>query len=382
MPRYPGFSPPISAMPTSVYSALAHRLSTMSGETYPLHVGDTWMEPPEGCRMEDFPVSAYPGIHRYAPVQGLNPLLDAIAERTTARTGFPTQRSEVLVAAGATGGLGAVIGGLLAPGDEVVILAPYWPLIAGMVISFHGRPVPVSILGLDTVEGLISSVEAAITPKTAALYVNTPNNPTGRVLPRAWIEAMAELARKHDLWLISDEVYEDYVYVGDHTYARPFAPERTFSAYSFSKAFGMAGNRCGYVVGPAKGMEQLRKVSTHTFYSTPTASQWAAIRALEGPGDRWVAMARGQYLETGKRASEILGVPCPEGSTFLFFDVVKSLDDSGMGGLLEKCVEQGILVAPGNSFGPFPTHIRLCFTCSPPEVVLRGVEKLARILAH
>lgn len=383
MPRFPDCSPPIAAMPKAVYSSLADRLGTIAGETYPLHVGDTWMEPPEGCRMEDLRVAEHPGLHRYAPVQGLPALIDAIRTSVRARTGLATERSEVLVTAGATGGLGAVIGGILAPGDEVVILAPYWPLIAGTVRLFHGKPVPVSILGVELFAELRARLDAAITDRTVALYLNTPNNPTGRVFPRAWVEGLAALARQHGLWLISDEVYEDYAYDGEHVYARPYAPERTFSAYSFSKAWGMAGNRVGFIIGPADAIDQARKVSTHTFYSTPTASQIAVLRGYEdGRGDAWARAAAAMYADVGRRAADRLAVPHPEGSTFLFVDVKHALDEGGVPKLLDRCVDHGLLVAPGTACGPFPTHIRLCFTCAPKDVVLRGIDRLAQVLGR
>ncbi|HLL85204.1 MAG TPA: pyridoxal phosphate-dependent aminotransferase [Longimicrobium sp.] len=382
MPRFPAYAPSVAGMSGSLYASLTERLARHQGELYPLYVGDTWMEPPEGCRMEDLTVAENPGMHRYAPVQGLPRLVDAIVERTRARTSVPTERDNVLVTAGATGALGAVVGGLLQPGDEVLLLAPYWPLISGIVTSFHGTPVPVPFLEADGAQALVEAVRGRLTGRSVALYLNTPNNPTGRVLPRAWMEALVALAREHGLWLISDEVYELYVYQGEHVAARALAPERTFSCYSFSKAYGMAGNRCGYVVGPADGVAQLRKVSTHTFYATPTASQLAALRALDGKGDRWAEDAAAQYRDTGARAALRLGVPPPEGSTFLFVDVSAALDERGLPGLLERCVERGLLVAAGPSCGPFPHHVRLCFTCAPPEVVLRGVDVLARVLGR
>ena len=181
--------------------------------------------------------------------------------------------------------------------------------------------------------------------------------------------------------MLADEVYEDYVYAGEHTYARSLVPERTFASYSFSKAYGMAGNRAGYVVGPSDGMAQVRKVSTHTFYSTPTASQLAALAAMRTAGP-WVDAARAQYAETGRRAAQRLGVPAPEGSTFLFLDVASRLGPGGMGAFLEECVQHGILVAPGGSFGPFPTHVRMCFTAAPPDRTLRGVDVLAGLLGR
>lgn len=370
-------------MPASVYSALAHRLHGRSGETYPLHVGDTWMEPAVGCRMEDLRVAEHPGMHRYASVHGLPALLDALVERERAKTGLAIERDDVLVTAGATGGLGAVAGALLDPGDEVLILAPYWPLIEGIVRSFHGVPVPVPLLGrVDSPETAVAAVEELATARSVALYLSTPNNPSGRLLPRSWIEALVEWARRRDLWILSDEVYEPFIYRGEHVRALPLAPERTFLAQTFSKAYGMAGNRCGYVVGPRPVMAELRKVSTHTFYSTPTAAQLAAVAALAGPGDAWAAAAAVQYAETGRAAARRLGLAEPEGSTFLFFDVAERLDERGLFPFLESCVERGLLIAPGSSFGPYPTWVRLCYTAVEPARALRGVERLAELLGR
>lgn len=383
MPRHPDFAPSVTAIGSSVFSSLAHRLRDFDGETYPLHVGDTWMEPAEGCRMEDLTVAEHPGMHRYAPPHGLPALVDAVAERTERRTGTPTSGDEVLLAAGATGALGAVAGAVLAPGDEALILAPHWPLISGIVRSFHATPVPVPFYGLaSSAADAVERVAAHATPRTTALYLNTPNNPTGHVLPREQVEALVRWAAEHDLWVLSDEVYEDYVYEGEHTYCRPLAPERTLSAYSFSKGYGMAGNRCGYAVGPADAMRQVRKVSTHTFYCAPHASQLAALRCLEGRGDEWVATARAEYRRLGHAAADRLGVPRPAGSTFLFLDVAEHLDGRGLMGFLEDCVDRGLFLAPGPSFGPYPTSVRLCFTSTTPERVERGVEVLAALLGR
>ncbi len=381
MPRYPAVCSGVHAVRLSAFSSLGARLERHGGERYPFHVGDTWLAPAVGCRMEDLRESDHPGMHRYAPTRGLGGLLDAVVERTRRRTGAPTERDDVLISAGATGGLSAVLGALLSPGDEVVILAPFWPLIDGIVRSFRGEPVAVPLrdAGDDVVE-TVARLDRARTARTVAVYVNATNNPTGRVLPKERVEAIVAWARRHDLWILSDEVYEDYVYVGEHTYCRPLAPERTFSVHSCSKAFGMAGNRCGWVVGPTAVMESLTKISVHTFYSTPTASQIAAEEALAGPGDAWVDEARELYRSIGAESAAILGIEPPEGSTFLFLDVSHRLGPDGLGPLLEACADRGILVAPGTSFGPYPGHVRVCFTSAPPDVTRRGMTALAAIL--
>ncbi|HEV7667465.1 MAG TPA: pyridoxal phosphate-dependent aminotransferase [Thermoanaerobaculia bacterium] len=390
MPSFPLVAPTVAAIPGSVYSLLAHRLEGYKGEIYPLSVGDTWMEPPAGCRMEDFRVADHPGMHRYAPVQGLPELVARLVERVRTRSDAPTGPENILMTTGATGGLSTVAGAIVAPGDEVLILAPYWPLISGTVRSFHGTPVPVPFLAApdpsyalpDSPESAVEHVVRFRTERTIALYLSTPNNPSGRAIPRAWIEALVEWARREDLWLIADEVYEDYLFEGEHAYTRPLAPERTFAAHSFSKAFGMAGNRCGYIVGPTATMADLRKVSTHGFYSTPTASQLAGLAALSPAGDAWIANARRLYTETGTKAAARLGVPAPQGSTFLFLNVAEHLGEDGLEGFLGDCADQGLLASPGPSFGPYPNHVRVCFTAAPPDVVERGIEILARRLGR
>jgi len=381
MPRHPRAAASATSITGSVFSALARRLESFEGEIYPFHVGDTWMEPAPGCRMEDLRVADHPGMHRYTAPQGLPALLEEAAAYVERRTGLQTRRSQVLITTGATGGLGAAVGALVEPGEEVLLAAPHWPLIDGIVRSFHGVPVNVPLLGVaDSAETAVAAFEAELTERTVAIYLNTPNNPTGRIIPRPWLEAIVRWAVGHGLWVLADEVYERYQYSGEHTPCRNLAPEHTFAVYSFSKAFGMAGNRCGFVVGPEAMMAELRKIGTHTFYSAPTAGQIAGVRALGEAGDAWVARARELYSEAGRQAAERLGLEAPEGSTFLFWDVAPHLDERGLGGLLEDCAERGLLLAPGPSFGPYPTHVRLSFTATDPAITQRGLEVLAELL--
>ena len=355
MPRHPRISPSVEATRGSVFSSLAGRVKAYEGETFPLHVGDTWMEPAAGCRMEDLKVAEHPGMHRYASPQGLPELLEILAEQVRDRTGEATGKDDVLVAAGATGALGAVVGAIMAPGEEVLILAPYWPLIAGIVRSFHGTPVPVPFLDrVASVAEALEAVEAQRTDRTVALYLNSPNNPTGRVLPRAWLEALADWCRSNDLWLMADEVYEHYCYVGEHTYTRPLAPERTFSVHSFSKAYGMAGNRCGYVVGPGGVMPDLRKVSLHTFYSTPTASQLAALHVLEGPGEAWVSQAREKYLDLGRLRRSPAGRRRPGRGHVSLPGRLRGTRRPGTHGLSRGLRGQGPLSRPRPELRPLP----------------------------
>jgi aspartate/methionine/tyrosine aminotransferase len=383
MPRPPHLSAPVSGIRGSVYSKLLHRLSTYRGEVYPFHVGDTYRDPPPGCRMEDLRAADHPHLNRYTPPQGLPALVDALVERTRARTGVPVGREQLFVTGGATAGLSHAVGAVASTGDEVLILAPHWPLVDGICRTYGAVPVAVPFFGVaDSAEAAVRTVEAMRTARTVALYVNTPNNPSGHALPRAWLEALADWARREELWLLFDEVYEDYQYEGTHAYGFSLAPERAFSAHSFSKGFGMAGYRCGWLAGPPAPMDAALKLHTHSVYSATTASQVAALRVVTGAGDAWLAEARAAYAETGRKAAARLGVPPPEGSTFLFLDVGTSLGPGGLPAFLEGCADEGLFAAPGPSFGPYPRHLRVCYTAAPPDVVLRGIEVLARRLGR
>jgi N-succinyldiaminopimelate aminotransferase len=345
------------------------------------------MEPAVGCRMQDLTVEAHPGLHRYSPVPGLPELRAAIAGHHGARANVPTTSANVIVTAGATAGLAAAVGALVSPGESVTLAAPYWPLIAGSLRAFDAEPVDVALMtDCRGADDAVARFEAARRPDTVAVYWNTPHNPTGRLMPRDWLEALVAWAREHDLWIMADDVYEDYVYSGEHVYTRALAPERTISVHSFSKSYGMAGNRCGYLVGPEEGIAAIRRIMTNINYSACTASQIAALNALGKTGQQWVAEAREKYAEIGAWAAQRLRLPTPAGSTFLFVNVSERLSgnepEGGLGALLQRLADQGVIVAPGPSFGPYPDHIRLCFTATDPERTREGIEILARTLGR
>jgi aspartate/methionine/tyrosine aminotransferase len=196
-------------------------------------------------------------------------------------------------------------------------------------------------------------------------------------VPGSAERSVAAWAEREGVWLISDEVYEDYVYRGVHVSPARFAPERTLTVFSFSKAYGMAGNRTGYLVGPPEAVEAAQKISTHTFYAAPTAGQVAGLCALR-EGGAWIERARASYREVGDEAARALGVDPPEGGTFLFVDVSRKLDERGVWGFLEDCVSDGVALAPGPSCGSdYASWVRLCFTAAPPDAVRGAVARLA-----
>jgi len=384
MPRFPAVAQSSRGVKSSVYSGATNKPSAAVAPV-PLHIGDTWMEPAIGCRMQDLTVQEHPGLHRYSPVPGYPQLRDRIAEIQSERTGIATERRQVLVTGGATAGLAATVAALVSPGEEVLLVAPYWPLIAGSIRAFGGVPVDVPMMTeVETAADAIARLEAHRSERTVAVYWNTPHNPTGRLIPRDWLDAMTEWARGHQFWIFSDEVYEDYVYAGEHVHARSLSPDNTMSVHSFSKAYGMAGNRCGYLAGPDEAIDAVKRIMTNINYSACSASQLAALNALNGAADDWVAEAREAYAGLGRDAAAALNLAAPLGSTFLFPDVSKALAErhptEGLGGLLGELAEAGVLVAPGPSFGPYPNHVRVCFTSAPPDQIRRGVEILAATL--
>jgi N-succinyldiaminopimelate aminotransferase len=290
---------------------------------------------------------------------------------------------QVVVTAGATGGFAIVFGAIVSPGAEVLILSPAWPLIDGITRTFDGVPVHVPWLG----EGIAADDVATVldrhrTERTVAVYLNTPSNPTGRILSPEVVEAIARWAVDRDVWLVSDEVYEDVRWGGPHAYARTFAPERTISAWSFSKAYGMAGNRVGYVVGPTEVIAAARKLATYTFYCAPHVAQVAGRLALGPAGEAWVKDAAALYQRIGAEAAARLGLPAPDGGTFLFFDLRPFVGDEPMDAFLDRCTDHGLLLAPGDAFGPWPHHVRLCFTAVEPGRTRRGIETLAAVLGR
>lgn len=388
----PAIAPETAAMPGAVYSPFADRLAAHPGPIFPLHVGDTWRDPFVGARAEDIDSATHPRLHAYGDTRGLPELIRAVREKLATRNALVHSTEEILITAGATGGLALLAGAVLSPDDELLILAPFWPLIRGIAQSFRARPVEVPFFDrVSSAAEAVAAIEARITPRSRALYVSTPSNPTGRVIPGDWLEAIAALARRHDLWLFSDEVYEDYHYPGGaqgaggsdgHVSIGRFAPERTVSVYSFSKSYAMAGQRVGYLAGPERVVAEARKLGTHLYYHAPIVGQHAARIALESGAD-WVRAASEQDRAVGARVADLLGVARPEGGTFLFLDVRDRLDARGMPGLLEDCFARGVLVAPGASCGTaYAGWIRLSFTAAPGEAVLEAARRLAQVLGR
>jgi len=386
MPRHPRYASTAESLSDRVYGSLVDEARKRPGPIHALNVGDTYLEPFPAARAEAQRSAEHPRLHNYAPVQGEPALLDAFLARTRRTRGIELDRDRVQVMVGATGGFTVVCATLLDPGDEVVVLAPFWPLIRGIVRSRGAAAVEVPFFDRVGTPGFDpeAAVEAAVGPRTVALYVNSPNNPTGRVLGPSVVDAIARVAARHDLWVLSDEAYDDLYYTAERPeplWGRADLRDRTIACHTLSKSHALAGARVGITHGPASVMGAIRGVQTFLTYGAPRPLQLGAARAL-AEGDAWVAQARALYAEAGRRAADALRIPAPEGGTFLFLDATPHLrDGEDLQGFLRRCLDAGVLLTPGNASGrDYATWVRLCFTVVPPAELDDALARLRTVL--
>jgi N-succinyldiaminopimelate aminotransferase len=380
MPRAPRTSPLADGLSDAVFSQLASRARGRGAIA--LHVGDTYLEPPEVARVEHVEGAH---LYAYAPVQGEPALLEAAREFVNRRHGIELDPDALQVVSGATSGLSILSEALLDPGDELLLPAPYWPLIRGIAHKRGVRPVEVPVfdrLG-DPSFDLEAELESRITERTAAVYVNSPNNPTGAVLDEPRLAAIARVAARHDLWILCDEVYEDLWLErpAPPTWSRPDFVERAVVVHSASKAYGLAGARVGFAHGPVDAMRAVRSVQTFSTYGAPRLLQRGVARAF-AEADGWLASTRATYAAAARRTSEALGVPMPAGGTFCFVDVrARRREGESTLALLERCLDAGVLLTPGSASGrDYEGWVRLCFTVVPPAELERALGALADVL--
>ncbi len=386
MPRFPRTAASAEGLSDRVFSRLAARAKEHPGPIFPLHVGDTWMGPIEAARAEAQRTALVPRLHNYAPVQGEPALLDAVGEHLRRRGECLVDRECVQVVSGATAGLSVVAEALLDPGDEVIVPAPFWPLIRGIVSKRGARAVEVPFFdrAKDGAFDAEAALEAAVTKRTAAIYVNTPHNPTGTILPDRVIAQIAKVAERHDLWIFADEVYEELYFGGAQpapVWARADYQLRTIAVHSMSKGYGLAGSRVGWAHGPYDAMQAIRGVQTFSTYCAPRPLQLGAARALR-EGAEWLRAARRAYEDAAEATARALGIEKPDGGTFVFFDVTRRLrDGEDVLGLLERCLAAGVLLTPGAASGKdYASWVRLCFTSVPPEDLAIALARLAPVL--
>jgi aspartate aminotransferase len=330
------------------------------------------------------------GDTHYPPSPGSPALLDAIVAKLRRENNVHhIAPDQIMVTPGGKWALFASLAATLDPGDEVLLLDPSWVSYAPMVQLHRAIPIRVALPGDDHFRVSVDLLEQHISPKTKLIMVNSPNNPTGRVLTRSEIDAIVHVAMTHDLYVISDEIYEHIVFDGHVHYslaAEPGMAERTIIINGFSKAYAMTGWRLGWLAGPQPIVRLARVYQTHSAQSAASFTMAAGVAALNGPQEcvkEMVAIYDQRRRMVLDALEEIPGIECPpvEGAFYAFPKFVATKKTSLE--LTAALIDEGLIVTtPGSAFGPAGEgHVRFSIAERTSDLE-RMVERLARIAPH
>lgn len=335
------------------------------------------------------------GKTKYTPAAGIIPLRKAVAASLKKDLDLDYDYTEIVIASGAKHNLFAALSALVNPGDEVILPAPYWLSYDEMIRMVGGVSVIVNAPESQDFKITAQQLEAAITPRTKAFIINNPSNPTGMLYNREELIALTDVCVRHDLYIISDEIYFKLLYDG-RTFTSiaslgDAVKERTILINGVSKSYAMTGWRVGYAAAPANIAKVMSNFLSHSTGAPSTISQWAAVEALEGPQDTIEAMRkvfeeRRNYIV--ERMNQIDGVSCinPEGAFYVMMNieklkgktlggtVINNSDDFAMA-FLEK---ELVAVVPCSGFGA-PDFVRWTYATSM-ENIKEGLDRLERFL--
>jgi len=328
------------------------------------------------------------GETHYTANGGMIELRELVAANLAGRYGVRYEpRGELVITVGASEGLDATLRAVINPGDEVIFHEPCF-VAYGPCITLAGG-VPVALPTSDATEFRVTAhqIEAAITPRTKAIFLGYPNNPTGAVLDADVLAAIGDVAERNDLLVISDEIYDRLVY-GDHRHtafsALPRMRERTVLIGGFSKAYAMTGWRIGYVAAPADLMAGIAKVHQYGIMCAPTPAQHAAIAALQ-VGEPFVQDMLAEYDRRRqlmvRRLNEI-GLLCfePMGAFYCFPDVTGATGLSAEDFAQQLLADEHVAVVPGEAFGPSGAgHVRACYATAYEEIV-EAMDRIERFV--
>jgi aminotransferase len=330
------------------------------------------------------------GETHYSANGGMLSLRELVADNLANRYGVRYEpRGELVITVGASEGLDATLRAVINPGDEVIYHEPCFVAYAPCITLAGGVPVALATSDATDFRVTAAQIEAAVTPRTKAIFLGYPNNPTGAVLDKAELAAIGEVADSHDLLVISDEIYDRLVY-GEHRHtaisALPGMRERTVLIGGFSKAYAMTGWRIGYVAAPAGLMEGIAKVHQYGIMCAPTAAQHAAIAALQ-VGEPFVQDMLAEYdrrrqLMT-RRFNEI-GLHCfePMGAFYCFPEVSSATGLSAEDFAQQLLAEEHVAVVPGEAFGPSGAgHVRACYATAYEQIV-EAMDRIEAFVAR
>lgn len=354
-----------------------------------LTVGDPDLPPPEPL------IEATIGALRsrrtgYPPIAGYPEVRAAVAARHAARTGRPCEAANVVLVAGAQAGLYASLQCIAGPGDEIVVGEPMYATYEAVVGAAGARVVPVPLPPERGFHPDPDALARAVTPRTRAIWINSPHNPTGAVLERSEVEAVADLCRRNDLWLVSDEVYCDFAYARPHfsPWSLPGMEERTVVVSSISKSHSAPGFRFGWVVAPTEMTRHLFNLLLCMTYGGPPFIQFGALAALTRDLPD-VAAAGAAYRRRGALLAGIVAdapgcrAEMPEGGMFVMLDV----RGTGVGStaFAEALFErEAVATLPCDGFGPSAAgHVRISLGADDALITEAGrrIVRLARALS-
>ncbi|HEY7463462.1 MAG TPA: aminotransferase class I/II-fold pyridoxal phosphate-dependent enzyme [Candidatus Limnocylindria bacterium] len=328
------------------------------------------------------------GETHYTANGGIFELRELVAADLEARRGVSYDpRSELVITVGASEGLDATLRAVCEPGDEVIYHEPCFVAYAPCIELAGGIPVPIATTDRTDFQVTAQMIEAAITPRTKAIFLGYPNNPTGAVLDRPQLEAIARLAQERDLLVISDEIYERLVYGEQEHVAIASLPgmrERTVYIGGFSKSYAMTGWRIGYMAAPAALMAGIAKVHQYGIMCAPTAAQHAAMEALRS-GEPHVAAMHAEYDRRRQLMVHRLnkmGLLCfePRGAFYCFPNVSDATGMSDEQFAQELLREEHVAVVPGSAFGPSGAgHVRACYATAYEEIV-EAMDRMERFV--
>ena len=322
----------------------------------------------------------------YTPPPGMPALREAIVKKMATERGLTYDPvSEVVVTAGAQEAISVVMQTLLDPGDEVLLPDPYYTAYEMATGLAYGKVVRVPTRAEDNFEVQPEAIEAAITPRSRLLVLVSPNNPTGGIISRTALDQIADIALRHNLIVLSDELYERIIFDGATSTSIATLPamrERTVVINGFSKTYCMTGFRVGYLVGPAALVTPMQEPHHILTICAPTASQHAALAALEGPQDcveeivSVFAQRRQVLMDSLSQAG--IPYPYPAGAFFVFADI-RATGMTSADFAVKVLQEAGVLVFPGTQYGPGGEgFLRISYLAEIPDIK-QAVEKLGQV---
>ena len=317
------------------------------------------------------------GHNRYTQTQGIEPLRTRLRADLSREVGRDV--GDVLITSGVSGGLFLAILATIDPDDEAIFLDPYFVMYKHLLTLAGGKAVMVD--SYPDFRFHADRVERAITPKSKLLILNSPSNPTGVVMTPEEVHAAVEIARKHDLLLISDEIYEPFLYGKDADgdiggLPSPMkAYDKTVMLRGFSKSHAMTGWRLGYAAGPEAIISQMTKLQQYTYVCAPSPLQEAALKAIDIPMRDAVTAYRRKRDIAFETLSKKFEVVQPGGAFYIFPKAPTGISASDF---VAKAIENNVLVIPGNVFSERDTHFRISYATSD-EKLKKGCEILCSL---